>query len=155
MLRGQARLIVQDGKAANQETDWAIGSLKDGDYTVLILDDTRNKSLSQLKYLFGVVLKSVSEQLPTHPPVDALYRYFEEIYAPMHTCNLPDDEKYEYFNIKNEKASEVNEFIESIVHHVSTEWGIKVTPKDATKLPEAKELWAGAYTDQWNLPSQK
>lgn len=155
MLRSQARLIVQDGRAANQEIDWSIGSLEDGDYTVLFMDDTKNKSLPQLKYLFGVVLKSVSEQLPTHPPVDALYRYFEEIYAPMHTCNLPDGEKYDYFNIKNEKASEVNEFIESIVHHVSTEWGIKVMPKDKTKLPEAKELWAGAYTEQWHLPSQK
>lgn len=72
MLRSQARLIVQDGRAANQEVDWAIGSLKDGDYTVLILDDAKNKSLPQLKYLFGVVLKSVSDQLPSHPPVDAL-----------------------------------------------------------------------------------
>lgn len=155
MLRSQARLIVQDGRAANQEVDWAIGSLKDGDYTVLILDDAKNKSLPQLKYLFGVVLKSVSDQLPSHPPVDALYRYFEEIYAPIHTCNLPGGEKFEYFNLKNEKASELNELIESIVKHCDTEWGIKVMPKDKAKMPEAKELWAGAYTDQWNLPSQK
>ena len=80
MLHGQARLIVQDNKAAKQEIELAIGNLKDGDYTILIMDDTKNKSLPQLKYLFGVVLKTISEQLPTHPPVDALYRYFEEIY---------------------------------------------------------------------------
>ena len=141
MLHGQARLIVQDNKAAKQEIELAIGNL--------------NKSLPQLKYLFGVVLKTISEQLPTHPPVDALYRYFEEIYAPIHVCDLPGGEKYEYFNLKNEKASEMNEVIERIIHHVNTEWGIKVMLKDKTKMPEAKELWAGAYTEQWNLPLSK
>ena len=33
MLHGQARLIVQDNKAAKQEIELAIGNLKDGDYT--------------------------------------------------------------------------------------------------------------------------
>ena len=68
---------------------------------------------------------------------------------------LPGGEKYEYFNLKNEKASEMNEVIERIIHHVNTEWGIKVMLKDKTKMPEAKELWAGAYTEQWNLPLSK
>lgn len=152
MLHGQARLIVQDGKACTEATDLAFEGLSDGDYTVLIFDDTKNRSLPQLKYLFGVVLKEISEKLPTHPPVDALYRYFEEIYAPIHTCDLPGVEKFEYFSLKNEKASEMNEVIESIIHHVATEWGIKIESRDAVKLPEAKELWAGAYTEQWNLP---
>lgn len=152
MLHSQTRLIVQDGKACTEATNLAIDKLSDGDYTVLILDDTKNKSLPQLKYLFGVVLKRISEELPTHPPVDALYRYFEEIYAPIHTCDLPGGEKYEYFSLKNEKASEMNKVIESIIHHANTEWGIKIEPRDAIKLPEAKELWAGAYTEQWNLP---
>lgn len=152
MLHGQARLIVQDGKACTSATNLAFEQLSDGDYTVLIFDDTKNRSLPQLKYLFGVVLKEISEKLPTHPPVDALYRYFEEIYAPIHTCNLPGGERFEYFSLKNEKASEMNEVIERIVHHVSTEWGIKIESRDAVKLPEAKELWAGAYTEQWNLP---
>lgn len=152
MLRGQARLIVQDGKAYTEAADLAFSKLKDGDYTVLVLDDTKNRTLPHLKYLFGVVLRRISEELPTHPPVDALYRYFEEVYAPIHACDLPGGEKYEYFSLKNEKASEMNEVIESIVHHAADEWGIKVETKDAASLPEAKELWAGAYTEQWNLP---
>lgn len=41
MLHGQARLIVQDNKAAKQEIELAIGNLKDGDYTILIMDDTK------------------------------------------------------------------------------------------------------------------
>lgn len=155
MLRSQARLIVQDGRAATQEINRAVNALKDGDYTVLIMDDTRNRSLPQLKYLFGVVLKVISDKLLDHPPVDALYRYFEEVYAPIHICNLPNGEKFEYFNLKNEKASEMNEVIERIIHHAATEWGIEILPKDEIKKPEAKELWAGAYTEQWNLPLSK
>ena len=38
MLHGQARLIVQDNKAAKQEIELAIGNLKDGDYTILIME---------------------------------------------------------------------------------------------------------------------
>lgn len=41
MLRGQARLIVQDSKAVTQETEAVISKLKDGDYTVLIMDDAK------------------------------------------------------------------------------------------------------------------
>lgn len=134
MLFAQSRLIIQNNKAATQELLLAIENLKDGDYTLLIMDDTKNKSLPQLKYLFGVVLKTISEQLPTHPPVDALYRYFEELYAPIHVCDLPGGKTYEYFNLKNAKASEMNEVIESIIHHVRTEWGIEVMPKDKTKM---------------------
>lgn len=155
MLYSQSRLIKQDNEAMTQELSLAIDNLKDGDYTVLIMDETKNRSLPQLKYLFGVVLKTISEKLPTHPPVDALYRYFEELYAPIHVCNLPGDEEYEYFNLKNEKASEMNEVIERIIHHCNTEWGIEIMPKDQTKNPEAKELWAGAYTEQWNLTLSK
>ena len=33
--------------------------------------------------------------------------------------------------------------------------GHQVAPKETTKMPEAKELWAGAYTEQWNLPLSK
>lgn len=152
MLHGQARLIVQDNKACTEAVNLAFDKLKDGGYTVLIFDDTNNRSLPHLKYLFGVVLKEISDQLPTHPPVDALYRYFEEIYAPTHVCDLPNGEKYEYFSLKNEKAIEMNEVIERIIHHAKTEWNIDVTQKDETKIPGAKELWAGAYASQWNLP---
>lgn len=155
MLRSQSRLIVQDCEAATQELHLAIENLEDGDYTVLIFDDAKNKSLNNLKYLFGVVLKSISDQLPGHPPVNALYRYFEEEYAPIHVCHLPDGQTYSYYDLKNEKAAEMNKVIESIVHHVKTEWGIDIKPKKEVNAPEAKELWAGAYTDQWNLPLAK
>ena len=69
MLHGQARLIVQDNKAAKQEIELAIGNLKDGDYTILIMDDTKNKSLPQLKYLFGVVLRTIAYTPASRCPI--------------------------------------------------------------------------------------
>lgn len=150
MLHAHTRLIVQDGQAVNEATSLAIRELKDGDYSVLILDDTKNKSLPQLKYLFGIVLKAVSEQLPTHPPVDALYRYFEEKFAPEHTCILPDGRRYHYLNLKDEKAKVLTEVTEKVIGFAKEKWDVKIdTDRDSLRLPEAKELWAGAYTDQW------
>ena len=61
-------LLCKTNKAAKQEIEIGYWKFERGDYTILIMDDTKNKSLPQLKYLFGVVLKTISEQLPTHPP---------------------------------------------------------------------------------------
>lgn len=108
-----------------------------------------------MKYLFGIVLKAISDDLPDHPPVDSLYRYFEEVYAPMHTCNI-HGEKYEYFDLKNEKSIEVNDVIEKIIRHAETEWGITgILTRDELKAPEAKELYAEAYASQWENLSRK
>lgn len=68
---------------------------------------------------------------------------------------FPEVKSMNTLTSKMKKASEMNEVIERIIHHVNTEWGIKVMLKDKTKMPEAKKLWAGAYTEQWNLPLSK
>lgn len=152
MLHEHVHLVIEDGKVLNPEFGLTVSSLKDGDYVALIMDDTKNRSLPQMKYLFGVVLRAVSDTLPEHPSVDALYRYFERLYAPSHVCNLPGGQRFEYRNLKSEKAIEVNKVVERIVHHITTEWGIDILPRKKVTAPEAKELWAGAYTEQWNLP---
>ena len=148
-------IIIVNGNADTQELLASVESLKDGEYGYLIFDKERNKALPHLKYLFGIVLKNISEGLPGHPPVDALYRYFEEIYAPLRTCEICG-KKYEYFDLKNEKANEVNDVIEMIIHHAETEWGIcGIPPRDELKAPEAKELYAETYASQWENYSRK
>lgn len=149
MLRGKARLIIQDGVAHQSALNSEIEKLKDGDYSVLVFDDKKNRTLPQLKYLFGVVLKQISDQLPTHPSVDALYRYFEKLYAPKYICDLPEGQ-FEYCNLKNEKQNEVNEVTESIIHHATEIWKLNIDTKEGVTKPEAKEIWAGAYEEQWN-----
>jgi hypothetical protein len=108
-----------------------------------------------LKYLFGIVLKEISDQLPEHPPVDALYRYFEELYAPIRACNI-QGEKYEYFDLKSEKSIEVNDVIEKIIYHAESEWGVRgILRKDELKAPEARAPYMDAYAHQWDNLSRK
>ena len=155
MIKSKGIINVYGGDADKHELLDSVSKLKDGEYGYLLFDKEQNKALPHLKYLFGIVLKHISNELPDHPPVNALYRYFEEIYAPLNTCNIHGKE-YDYFDLKNEKSIEVNEVIEKIIHHAQAEWGISGIPsKDELKAPEAKEPYLGAYASQWDNLSRK
>ena len=93
-------------------------------------------------------MKRISDEHPDHPSVSALYRYFEELYAPILNCEL-DGETYEYFDLKRAKSSEMNDVIEKIIHHAKTKWNIDVITRDDLKLPSASEPYVDAYANQW------
>lgn len=131
-----------------------VENLPEGEYSYLIFDGNKNRPLPQLKYLFGVVLKTISNSLPTHPSVDALYRYFEEMYSPIH-ISVIDNKRYEYRSLKNEKAIEVNDVIDKIINHATEKWGIKIPTQDEICASESKEVYAGAYLEMWNKVLQK
>jgi hypothetical protein len=97
----------------------------------------------------GGVLKSISDNLDDHPAIGALYRYFEKLYAPKHSCII-NGKEFVYSDLKSEKTTEMNNSIEKIVHHASTRWGIKVPSMEDMKVPEEKEAYVGAYTDDWS-----
>ena len=81
-IRSKGIVTVNNGDVDLNEFKESLYDLSDGEYGFLIFDKEKNKTLPQLKYLNGVVLKRISEELPGHPDVSALYRYFEELYAP-------------------------------------------------------------------------
>lgn len=148
MIRKKGLIEVLCGEADTEELLDSLENLPDGDYKFLIYDEAKNRSLPQLKYLFGIVLKTISESLPDHPQIDALYRYFEEVYAPIHVCRIAG-EKFEYFDLKNEKPIELDNVIKKIVQHAATQWNIKIEERDALKLPGAQEAYVDAYTEMW------
>ena len=148
MIRKKGLVIIENGEADTKELLDSVEQLPDGEYKFLLYDEAKNRALPQLKYLFGTVLKTISESLPEHPQIEALYRYFEEIYAPMHTCIIRG-EKYEYFDLKNEKTIELDNVIQKIIRHAATEWGIKIEDREALRLPGAQEAYIDAYTDMW------
>lgn len=155
MIKDKGIIQFRDGYADLQELHETVEKLpQDQEYGYIIFDKKQNRSLPQLKYLFGHVLKSISDQLPDHPPVDALYRYFEEIYAPIHVCKI-NGEVYEYFNLKNEKSIEMNDVITQIIHHATKEWGLNILTKDELKSSEAQEAYASAYAEMWDNYSRK
>lgn len=154
MIKWKGVITIQEGNADLQELTDSLDRLPDGKYDFFIYDTQKNRSLPQLKYLFGVVLKTISNGLPDHPSVDALYRYFEEIYVPVHTCEI-QGERYEYFDLKNDKSIEMDDVIEKIIHHAATQWSIPIPTRDEVRDAEAKELYADAYAEMWKIHSHK
>lgn len=148
MIKRQGSFEIHNNEAFPRTLRVQVENLPEGEYKYLILDDKKNPVLPQLKYLFGVVLKTISDELPSHPPVNALYRYFEEVYAPLRICEI-EGERYEYFDLKNEKSVEVNNVINDIVHHATSQWRITIPERDSLKSAEATELYADAYLEAW------
>ena len=154
MIHEKGILHIRDGDPDTGELLESVRNLEDGEYGYLLFDKEKNKALPNLKYLFGHVLKVISDELPDHPPVDALYRYFEEIYAPIRTCHV-QGEIYEYFDLKGEKSIEMNNGIEKIIHHAETEWSIKILERKELSTPGAREPYMDAYASQWESLSRK
>lgn len=147
-IKTSGTFTVAGGYCDLTEVKSNIEELKDGDYDYLIFDKKKNRPLPQLKYLNGVVLKSISDQLPDHPSVSALYSFFEEMFSPKIKSSI-NGSQYEYCDLKRSKSIDMDEVIQKIIHYAREEWGIVVIPKDQTTMPEVKELYAGAYLDQW------
>lgn len=156
MIRAKGIIEIREGCADTDELLDSVDLLPNGEYGYLLFDKKKNRSLPQLKFLFGYLLKTLSEELEGHPEPEALYRYFEELYAPIHTCHIPGEEqKYDYFDLKNEPAAEMDFVIEKIIHHAKSEWNIDLLTRDALKASEAQEPYAGAYAETWKNLTRK
>lgn len=153
MIKMKGVIEVHEDYTDTQELQDSVDRLSEGKYNFLIYDDNKNRSLPQLKYLFGVVLKTISEKLPSHPSIDALYRYFEEVYAPLHTCTI-EGEKFDYFDLKNEKSIELDSVTERIIQHATEQWNISIPTREEMKEAEARSLYAEAYAETWKNLSQ-
>lgn len=148
MIKVKGVVEVREGNADIQGIKGQLDKLPDGDYAVFALDNNQNRPLPQLKYLFGVVLKTISDKLPGNPPPDALYRYFEQKFAPEHTCHI-QGESFTYYDLRNESSIEMNAVIEDIIHFAKRKWNIDIATKDDLMPPSAKGDYAEAYTSVW------
>lgn len=148
MIKRKGVVEVRNGNVETEELSNMVDKLPDGIYEFLLFDQHKNRSLPQLKYLFGVVLKTISDNLPEHPSVEALYRYFEERYAPIHKCMIQGN-VFSFLDLKNESSTEVDSVIDKIIRYAEAQWDITIPSKDDLKAPEAKELYADAYTEMW------
>lgn len=150
MIKKRGSFLIHKEGSDLKELKDLVETLPQGDYEYLIYDKFKNRSLPQLKYLFGVVLKTISDSLPEHPPVDALYRWFEQAYAPLHSCII-EGQLFEYTDLKNENSVEMDYVIQRIVRHARREWDVEIPDRDVLKVPEARELYTDAYSDVWKL----
>ena len=148
MIKGQGKFRKQGEILFKHELDDVLAKLPDCEsFRFLIVDDKPNRVLPQLTYLFSVLLKVISDQLPDHPPTEALYRYFEDEFAPLHTCKI-NGEVYEYTDLKREKSVDVGKFIESVTEFARTEWHLEIPENKDLRDPEKAELYSQAYLNQ-------
>ena len=148
MIKGKGKISKVAGHVVVDEFNAACQKLPDNDdYLFVICDNTRNKNLPYISYLFSVVIKYLSDALPDHPHPTAIYKFFEDMYAPIHTTTI-NGEQFEYCELKSEKARDVNDVIEKIVEYASKEWGIEIPRQDALADPELRELHSQAYLNQ-------
>ena len=148
MIKGQGKFRKMNETLFKQELDDVLARLPDCEsYKFLIVDDKPNRLLPQLTYLFSVLLKVISDQLPDHPSTEALYRYFEDEFAPLHTCKI-NGEVYEYTDLKREKSVDVGKFIENVTEFARKEWHLEIPENKDLKKPENAEHYSQAYLQQ-------
>lgn len=148
MIKGKGKFSKVAGHAAYPELLDAIDKLPDGDdYLFVVCDNTKNRNLPFLSYYFSVVLNYLSGALPGHPSTTALYKYFEAMFAPVHSAEIYG-ERYTYRDLKTEKACDVNDVIEKVVKYALDNWGIDIPRKEDMKSPEMREMYSQAYLNQ-------
>lgn len=148
MLKGKGKITKVAGHAVLDEVKEACAKLPDNqEYLFVICDNTKNRNLPFLSYLFSVVLNYISSALSDHPSVTALYKYFEDMFAPIHSQNI-NGQQYEYCELKSEKSTDVNEVIEKIVEYALKEWGIEIPRAEDMKDPQMREFYSQAYLNQ-------
>lgn len=142
-------LQIQDGDVELRRFKRRLLELDDGEYSVFICNKAKNKSLSQLKYLFGVVLRTIANELEgDRATVNDLYRFFERKYAPMKTVSL-NGEDLVVQDLKNCSSKEMGDVIEQIIRFADSELGITIGSREQLKEPEAQEAYVDAYNNQW------
>ena len=149
----QGKFRKFNGQLLDDELKAICDKLPDNkEYVFTIADETKNRNLPYLTYLFTIVLKYLSDTLPDRPSPIAIYKYFEDLYAPLHTCTV-NGEQFAYCELKTEKSIDVNNFIERVVEYASKHWGIEVPRNEVLAKPENRELYSQAYLKQdidWN-----
>lgn len=148
MIKGNGKLRKIGGILYDRELKESLKKLPENEnYMFLIVDDKKNRNLPSLAYLFSVVLKYISDSLPDHPSTAALYRYFEDCFAPLHTCTI-NGEVFEYTDLKGEKQNDVGDFIERVIVYARKKWDIIVPTQEELKDPTMRETYAKAYQKQ-------
>lgn len=156
MILVKGVINLSTDRIMDDEYQEAISHLKDGEYGFIIFDKKTNKLLPILKYLNGVVLKGISDALPRHPPVEALYRFFENKFCSDETCIIDDDEigEIHYRSLKSLPTAEIAEIIDQIILFAKEKWGVDLLSRKDLKEVANSEPYLDAYANSWTDTSR-
>lgn len=129
-----------------------IKQLLPGSYSIFICDAKKNRTLPQLKYLFGVVLKMISKESGIE--ANDLYRIFEKKYAPQKVVEF-EGEEFIVQDLKKVTSKEMGLIIEQIIEFADVELGIRIPTQEELREPTAQEIYVDAYNDDWYAKMKK
>ena len=147
-------MTVEGGVPDRSELEKALSKLPDDEYLFVFANKDKNRAMNKLSYLHSVVLRTVAEELakrnPDSDPVSPsqLYRYFEEKFAPIHTCRI-NGEEFDYLDLKSEHAVDVGTVTEKIVRYAEKKLGIHIPTEEDLNTEPYFQLYAEAYLNQW------
>lgn len=147
MQKGHGTIRKVCGELFDDELKKACEKLPDGEFDFLIVNHERNRKLPYTQYLFAVLFPYISQALPEHPNKTGIYKYFEDMFAPIHTCTI-NGEQFNYCDLKTEKIADVNDFIERVIEYSRQEWGIEIPTQDEISEPERRDFYSQAYLNQ-------
>lgn len=148
MMKGKGTIQKIAGVVHSSDFKNACEKLPDNsEFDFAIFDKKKNRKLPFHSYLFSVVLSYISDSLPNKPGTTALYKFFEEMFAPTHSSEI-NGKRFIYRDLKSERATDVNEVIEKIVEYALNTWGIEVPTQEDVTDPEQWELYSQAYLNQ-------
>lgn len=148
MIRGKGKITKVAGHTVIDEFKVACQKLPDNDdYLFVICDNTKSRVLPAFSYYFSVVLGYLSGALPDHPSTTALYKFFEDMFAPIHASTI-NGEQFEYCELKTEKVRDINDVVEKVVKYALDEWGIEIPRQELLSDPSMREFHSQAYLNQ-------
>jgi hypothetical protein len=154
VIKKHGTIRIQGDTRDLTELNDALAQLKDDEYLFVFANKDKNRAMNKLVYFHSVVLRTIAEKLAEKnpdsdpaPPM-ALYRYFEELFAPIHTCKV-NEKEYDYFDLKSENASEIGMVIEKTIQYVKKKWGIHVPTEEELNTAPYYKMYAEAYMNQW------
>ncbi len=154
MIKKHGEFRKEAGVLYTAELKEALDGLKDGEYMFTFANKDKNRAMNKLAYLHSIVLRTTAEKLaelnPDKDPVSPaqLYRYFEDLFAPIHTCVI-NNKKYEYFDLKSETSDEIGAVTEKIAQYVEKKWGIHIPTEEELNSAPFYQTYAEAYMNQW------
>lgn len=125
-------------------------NLLPGDYAFYFCDRKKSRSMGQLKYYMGVVLKMISKE--TGYTIDELHEFFKEKYLPIKIVTI-NEESIETISTKNVTSKEMGEYIEQIRAWARLELDLHIPTKDELSIPPPKsnyqDIVVDAENDHW------
>ena len=127
------RIIVRDKQLRKRAADLVGMITSDPLQEVIIRDYRKDKSAEQLGYLFGVVLKTLSEFIEDsggeHWTTDELYGWMADEYCDDKVVTVDGKPKVVKVTASKMNTKQMHEFIERIVRHAA-EMGCAIPPPE-------------------------